>query len=227
MSISVIIPVYNARKYLGQAIESVLAQSLKPLEIIVVDDGSTDNSVAVAQEFEPDITLLKLAENNGAGAARNLGINKASGRYLAFLDADDFWVRNKLEIQLDYLKKNMAMDMVFGKVEQFISPELPDTSRQQLKANLKEMPGFSAGTILIKKEAFANVGLFNEKLELGEFIDWFSRAKDMGLRFHMLDEIVLKRRIHDSNMGVYKQQYLKDYTSILRAALERKRAKDH
>jgi hypothetical protein len=85
------------------------------------------------------------------------------------------------------------------------------------------MPGYLAGPMLIKKETFLKVGLFNEKLELGEFIDWFSRAKDMGLSFHLLDSTVLLRRIHTTNMGIYKKQHLKDYTKLLREALARKR----
>ncbi len=87
------------------------------------------------------------------------------------------------------------------------------------------MPGYVAGAMLICKETFLKVGLLNEKLELGEYIDWFSRAKDMGLKFHLSDAVVLKRRIHTSNMGIYKRQHLKDYTAILREALARKRMK--
>ncbi len=88
---------------------------------------------------------------------------------------------------------------------------------------LEKMQGFVAGAMLIKKATFLKAGLFNEKLELGEFIDWFSRAKDLGLTFHVMDEIVLKRRIHTTNMGIYKKQHLKDYTTLLRETLARKR----
>jgi hypothetical protein len=116
--------------------------------------------------------------------------------------------------------------MVFGYVEQFISPELPDEHQNNLKPELEKMQGFVAGAMLIKKATFLKAGLFNEKLELGEFIDWFSRAKDLGLSFHVLEEILLKRRIHTSNMGIYKKQHLKDYTALLREAIARKRAQN-
>jgi glycosyltransferase involved in cell wall biosynthesis len=225
VKISVIIPVFNTEKYLAEAIESVLSQTVKPAEIIVVDDGSTDNSAEVARQFEPLVRLI-CQENKGVGAARNIGINNASGEFLAFLDADDLWAENKLEIQLSYLQNNPATDMVFGYVEQFISPELPDEHKSNLKPELEKMQGFLAGAMLIKKTTFLKVGFFNEKLELGEFIDWFSRAKDLGLSFHVLDEIVLKRRIHTSNMGIYKKQHLKDYTALLREAIARKRAQN-
>ena len=88
------------------------------------------------------------------------------------------------------------------------------------------MPGFVAGTMLIKKETFHKVGMFSEKLHLGEFIDWFSRSQDLGLSYHLIPEILLKRRIHTNNMGSYKREHLKDYTSLLRDALARKRRSD-
>jgi glycosyltransferase involved in cell wall biosynthesis len=222
LSISVIIPVYNTEKYLAQAIKSVLDQTVQPDEIIVVDDGSTDKSVEVARQFLPKVKIIT-QQNKGAGTARNVGIKEASGAYLAFLDADDLWVENKLEQQLSYLENHPETDMVFGIVAQFVSPELSAEHQSKLKTELEKMPGYVAGAMLIKLETFMKVGLLNEKLELGEFIDWFSRAKDMSLSYHVLDEVVLKRRIHTTNMGIYKKQNLKDYTSILREALARKR----
>ena len=222
VKISVIIPVFNTEKYLAEAIESVLSQTVKPAEIIVVNDGSTDKSADVARQFEPLVRLI-CQENKGVGAARNTGINNASGEFLAFLDADDLWTENKLEILHSYLQNNPGTDMVFGYVEQFVSPELPDEHKSNLKPELEKMQGFLAGAMLIKKTTFLKVGFFNEKLELGEFIDWFSRAKDLGLTYEVLPEILLRRRIHDANMGIYKKHFKKDYTSILREAIARKR----
>ncbi len=223
--ISVIIPVYNTEKYLAEAMESVLAQEINPIEIIVVDDCSTDGSLKVAEQFGENIKLLKLGENKGPGSARNAGIKIATGKFLSFLDADDIWTNEKLVGQLTFLEEHPGMDMVFGQVEQFISPELPDEHKSKLRVELTKLPGYVAGGMLIRKDTFMKVGLFDEKLELGEFIDWFSKAKDLGLKYHVTDEVVLKRRIHTSNMGVTKREHLKDYTSLLRAALARKRMK--
>lgn len=223
-TISVIIPVYNAERYLAEAIESVLMQAVKPLEIIVVNDGSTDESGRVAKIFKNDIRYL-VQENKGAPAARNLGINMAKGSLLSFLDADDVWTAHKQELQLKALKKNPELDMVLGNVEQFVSPELDVESRNRLRSELKIMPGYVIGTVLIKRESFQQVGTFKENLQLAEFIDWFSRAKVMKLHYKMLQEVVLKRRIHTTNQGLYKRQYMKDYTRVLKAALDRRRAK--
>lgn len=220
-SISVVIPVFNGAVYLAEAIESVLNQELKPAEIIVVNDGSTDNSAGIARKYEPGIILLQQA-NKGAAAARNLGVSKATGNYLAFLDADDIWTQNHLAMLYDKMKNDPALDMVFGKVEQFISPELTKYN-EDLKAELRLIAAEHPGAMLIKKSSFLKVGMLNENLQLAEFIDWFGKARDMGLKSCMLDEIVYKRRIHSSNQGILKRDQLKDYTSVLREALARKR----
>ncbi len=222
--ISVIIPVYNGGKYLAEAIESVLAQTLEPLEVIVVDDGSTDQSLEIAGNFVPRVRIVS-QENKGAGAARNTGIRVAKGAYLAFLDADDLWTPQKLSIQHSFLESQSKTDMVFGMVKQFISPELPAEYQGNLRKEMATMAGYSHGAMLIERAKFLRVGPFNEQLEIGEFIDWFSRARHLGLTHCILDDIVLKRRIHNQNMGIYKRGHLKDYTALLREAIARKRIK--
>ena len=112
--ISVIIPVYNTEKYLAQAIQSVLKQEEKPLEIIVVDDGSTDGSVNVATKFGSQISLYQHQTNKGVGAARNLGVNNSKGEFLAFLDADDQWTPGRIEKQIDVMMHNSAIALVAG-----------------------------------------------------------------------------------------------------------------
>jgi glycosyltransferase involved in cell wall biosynthesis len=220
--ISVIIPVFNTEKYVARAIESVLSQTLKPAEIIVVDDGSTDNSIEAVRRFLPKVKIIT-QQNKGAGAARNTGIKQASTEYLAFLDADDLWAPQKLHIQTEFHKKNPEIEMVFGTVQQFISPELNEQHQNMLREELKTMPGFVPGTLLIKKETFFRVGLFNENLVLGEFVDWFSRAKDLGFNYAIIDDIVLKRRIHTTNTGLLKKNHVTEYTRVLRHLLKNKR----
>lgn len=222
-NISIIIPVYNAGKYLAEALDSVLTQSAKPDDIIAVDDGSTDSSIKILETYSDRITIIRHEVNKGAGAARNTGIKNASGKWLSFLDADDLWMPHKLKDQMEFMQTHPEIDMVFGKVEQFISPELSEEHHQKLKTELKIMPGYVAGTMLISKEKFEKAGYFNENLELGEHIDWFGRAKDLGLKYHMMDRVMLRRRIHTTNSGINKKQHLKDYTSLLREALARKR----
>ncbi len=224
-SISVIVPLYNAENYIVDALNSILNQTLKPFEIIVINDGSTDKSLSKIELFGNKIKIIH-QQNKGAGAARNEGIKIANGAYLAFLDADDLWIEDKLEKQFDFLKKYPETEMISGIVEQFISPELSIEDTNKLNPLLKNMPGYLPGAIFIKKSDFLKVGYFNENLHLGEFIDWYSRAKDIGINHHVLPDTFLKRRIHNNNMGIYKKEYVKDYLTVLRASLERKRQND-
>lgn len=113
-SVSVIIPTYNSQSTICRALSSVLSQTLQPIEIIVIDDGSVDNTISVVKEFShqlrPDfLKLVKLDSNHGQAYARNVGWDTASGEFLAFLDADDSWHRSKLEIQVGYMVKHKEL----------------------------------------------------------------------------------------------------------------------
>ena len=121
--ISVVIPVYNGERYIGEAIKSVLAQKHRPLEIIVIDDGSTDGTAKIIQQFG-DPVQYHYQPNAGLGATRNAGATIAKGEFLAFLDADDLWVSNKLQLQLQQFEEDSSLEISFGNVSQFHSPEL-------------------------------------------------------------------------------------------------------
>lgn len=200
-TVSVIIPVYNAERYLRAAIESVLTQTVLPLEIIVVDDGSTDASGAVARRFVPNVRVVT-QPNEGPAAARNCGVSLARGDYLAFLDADDLWVDNKLQRQLHALTTNPALAMVFGQVEQFYSSELsqqatlPDLGQRHLLA------GIHVGAMLIRRAAFARIGLFDPQWQVAEFMEWYGRAQALGVKSLVLPDLVMRRRIHTTNLGI-------------------------
>jgi glycosyltransferase involved in cell wall biosynthesis len=228
--VSVIIPVYNCEKYLAEAIESVLAQAHRPIEIIVVDDGSSDRSAEVARSF-PEIIRYYYQRNSGSGVARNTGVQKAQGSLLAFLDADDLWVKERLSLQMPTLEADPAPDMVFGHVSQFFSPDLDQAMRKKVACPDGKMPGYHVGTLLIRRETFLHVGLFNPALQCGEFLDWSFRAKERGLKELLLPDVLMKRRIHASNMGIVKSNTRTDnshadYIKVLKASLDRRRKKD-
>jgi glycosyltransferase involved in cell wall biosynthesis len=223
--ISVIIPIYNAEKYLAEAINSVLAQNYHPLEIILVDDGSTDGSAEVARQFGA-VAQYHYQPNSGAAAARNWGISVAQGEFLAFLDADDVWLDGKLERQMRAFADDPTLDMVFGYVQQFHSPELPDEVKQRLKIPAEIAPGQLVGAMLIKRESFQKVGFFRTDWEIGEFIDWYARAEELGLKSLMAPEVVMKRRLHKASQGTYKRQHQKEYARVLKAALDRRRQRN-
>lgn len=223
-SISVIIPVYNAEPYLAEAIESVLRQNRKPHELILVDDGSPDNSMNVAEQYKKDVIILR-QENKGAAAARNSGLRAATGSLIAFLDADDLWTDHHLQYLEGPFYEDESADIVFGQTLQFLSPELQETPGSAIRLkNETARQGFFIGSGLYKKSVFGRAGLFDETLRLGECIDWFDRAKECGAKYRVLPDVVLRRRIHTQNQGrLIDAEQLKDYTKVLRAALARKR----
>ncbi len=220
--VSVIIPVYNSEQYLEDSIKSVLAQSYQPLEIIIVNDGSSDNSERVARKFAQQ-TAYFFQSNLGAAAARNHGIKKSNGDFLSFLDADDLWEPDKIRKQMDILGKDADLDMVFGNVFQFISPDIKSVSKIKLDETDKILPGYVPGTILIRKEAFLKVGLFSTEWKIGEFIDWYLKAIETELSHFMLSEILMRRRIHSSNLGIRLKDTRTDYVKILKSSLDRRR----
>lgn len=221
--VSVIIPVYNCDRYLAEAIESVLAQTYQPLEIIVVDDGSTDNSAEVAKHFASSVRYYSQSQS-GAGAARNYGTELAQGSFFAFLDADDFWVKDKLTCQMQVFESEPDIDIVFGYVQQFHSPELDESIKNKIYCPPELMAGYHPGTMLLKREAFLRVGKFETNLQMGEFISWYARATELGLREKMLPDLLMSRRLHETNLSIRQREARTDYVRLIKASLDRRRA---
>jgi glycosyltransferase involved in cell wall biosynthesis len=222
--ITAIIPVYNGERYLAEAIESVSAQTYRPIEVIVVDDGSTDGTARVAQRFGSIRYCRQL--HGGIGSARNRGVALAKGGVLAFLDADDLWEKDKLRLQMAALD-DAEIDVVFGHVRQFISPELDEYVKKSLYCPDKLMPGYAPSAVMIRRDAFNRVGPFETIMRVGEFASWYLRAAEMGLRMLMLQDLVARRRLHKTNTGIHQRQARTDYVRILKASLDRRRADAH
>ncbi|MBD2578881.1 glycosyltransferase family A protein [Oscillatoria sp. FACHB-1406] len=222
-AISVIIPVYNCERYLAEAIESVLAQKYQPLEIIIVDDGSRDRTAEVAKSFG-DSVQYHYQTQSGAATARNFGISLAKADYFAFLDADDRWVKDKLSRQMAVFESEPNLEMVLGYVQNFHSPELDETITRKIYCPPDPMPGYLPGTMLIKREAFQKVGLFETHLKVGEFISWYGKAKDLKIQEKLLSDVLLWRRIHETNTGIRERQSRSDYVRLVKATLDRRRS---
>jgi glycosyltransferase involved in cell wall biosynthesis len=221
--VSVIIPAFNAERHLAAAIASVLAQTFRPVEIIVVDDGSTDGTAKIAEQAGPPVVCHRRA-HGGIAASRNFGIGIARGNWLAFLDADDLWLREKLASQLAELEKNSSLEMIFCGTEQFFSPDLDEAGRKQLVMTVEKSDAPHCGTMLVRREVFQRVGLFNENLPALEFIDWFARARDVGKKMTTVERPLMRRRWHLSNTtrrgkaGSYSR-----LPGILKQSLDRRR----
>lgn len=222
--ISVIIPTYNLSAYLGEAIRSVLDQDYPEVELIVVDDGSTDDTKEVLTRFSDHLRWCHQA-NAGIGAARNAGYRLASGSFIAFLDADDIYTPGRLSLQMNTFDEEPGLDCVQGHMRQFVSEELPEAFAQRIRGQTSAvMPAPMAGTTMIRSAAFERVGPWDESLNLGVDMDWFARLTESGLRCRMLKHVLLRRRIHQSNTNLRCASEQSERLRVLKKMLDRRRA---
>ena len=225
--VSVVIPVFNGEKLLREAVESVreavhvLDQKYSPVEIIIVDDGSTDGTAGVAQSFTDAVRYVHQT-NQGPAAARNRGIEQAQGNLIAFADADDLWPANKLELQLPYLLRDSATDIVLGRIQQVL---LSETGSGQTQAQEFAEPAFSVnlGSAVIRKSVFERVGLFDETMRYSEDVDWFMRAREAGVAIVTIEAVTLFYRQHEQNMTRGKSTSELNVLKALKKSLDRRR----
>jgi glycosyltransferase involved in cell wall biosynthesis len=218
--VSVVIPVFNGERFLREAVQSVLDQKYSPVEIIVVDDGSTDGSATVARSLETVRYLYQT--NQGPAAARNRGIEQAKGSLIAFADADDLWPSGKLELQLPYLISDPEIDIVLGRIQQVLLSETVDGPTQATEFG---ETGFSVnlGSAVIRKSVFERVGLFDETMRYSEDVDWFMRARESGAAIVTIDAVTLFYRQHDQNMTRGKSTSELNVLKALKKSLDRRR----
>lgn len=216
--VSVIVPVRDGSAFLARALESVRAQG-ETHELIVVDDGSVDGSSDVAARF-PALVIRQGAR--GPGAARNAGVGRASGEFLAFLDADDVWLPGKLAAQLEMLRAASKASLCTCAFELFVdaqSPPAPGFRSEHLGRPLRA-PIPSA--LLLSREAFLSVGPWREDLRTAEDVDWFGRAAQLGLEHGFVNEVLLHKRVHGTNTSLVTPG---NSDRLLRALRERARAR--
>ncbi|MEZ5831265.1 MAG: glycosyltransferase family A protein [Dongiaceae bacterium] len=224
--ITVVIPVYNGALYLVEAVESVRRQSRTVGRIILIDDGSTDATPTVAAALcrdghYPPIDCIR-QDNRGPAAAMNHGAALAESELLAFQSADDIWVLDKIAWQMRALED--GADLVFGHMQNFISPELDETARTNLRCPPDPMPGHNASCLLTKLETFRRVGPLNETFRIGEFFEWYGRALDLKLKSVVLPQVVTNRRLHGKNHSLSRKTEAVGYAHVLKAILDRRRA---
>jgi len=222
LSITTIVPVYNGQRYLGEALASILDQAGGCDEVLVLDDGSTDSSAALARAV-PGVRV-EILPHRGKSAALNDGIRLAKGEWLAFLDADDVWLAGKLAAQRAAVANAPNLEAVFTHAEEFVSPDLDEADASRLRPAPGAMPGYSVSTALLRRSLFDRVGLLEEHVAVGEFVEWMARARDAGIRECLLEPVFLRRRLHASNLGRGEGGRPAHLLPMLRQVIARRRA---
>ena len=219
-TIDVIIAVYNGEDYIKEAIESVQAQSWKNLNIIIADDGSTDQTNAIISALrKADKRIHILTRPHfGVSATLNAAIGYSTAPYIAFLDADDLWNKYKLKKQMEALSKSNAR-ICFCFMQEFESFE--EGVQRTHSARVEPIKGYSKIAFLGKRTVFDTYGLFDEKIAIGDFVDWYSRVVRAEEPVIMLEEVLAFRRIHDSNTTRFVTK--NNFLNVLKEHLDKKR----
>ena len=219
--VSAVIPVFNCEDFLSEALKSVFSQTYSNIETIVVDDGSTDDSAEIAGSY-PEVDYY-YQENQGVSAARNTGISSSEGEFVAFLDADDVWKPEKTKAQIDYMKSHSECEISATKGKNFLE------ANTKLPPGLKEVKDWDKinyvipSTMMVRKSVFDEIGGFSTEFRASEDVEWTQRAKDAGLSIGVVEEVLVKRRFHGSNLSWKMIKGAKDrMLKILRASLNRR-----
>ncbi|MCO6452456.1 MAG: glycosyltransferase family 2 protein [Caldilineales bacterium] len=222
--VSVIIPVFNGQRFLDETIASVLNQVYWPLEVIVIDDGSTDESAEIVRRHAD--VRYHFQENRGQTAALNTGVKLATAKFLAFLDQDDLWMPAKLATQMKLMQSAASPDFVLCHAIFFqtagVNP--PDWVRSTMFDQPR--PSYCLGALLARRPAFEKIGRLTPEHGLAFDVDFFFRVKDQGYSLQIAPELLLQRRVHDRNLSA-NLQLRRDLLSVVRQSMRNKNSMRH
>lgn len=219
--VSVIMAVRNGERFLRQAIESVLAQDYRPSEIILIDGQSGDRTAEIARAY-PDIRYI-LQESKGVANAYNIGVMAAQGTFVAFLSHDDVWLPNKLSAQVNYLLAHPDIDYVTTATQFFLEPGCTFPAHVVRRDILNGSRNVRMMEVLVTRRCvFDRVGLFDPTLSTAEDIDWYARADDSGVPMAVIDQVLLRKRIHDANTSLFTAAHRQNLLQALRRSAQRK-----
>ncbi len=196
-SVSVVIPAHNGARFIGQALESVFAQTMPVYDVWVIDNASTDGTRDVVAAF-PQASYVR-TEIANVGAARQLGVERSKGKLIAFLDQDDVWLPHKTEQQLAFFENDSSLGAVIGQQCMFLEPGT--VKPHWLKESFigTPLPGYLPSALMVRREAFLSMGGFNAHYLMNSDVAWFFKAEQMGLKLGIVNAVVVKKRIHAEN----------------------------
>ncbi len=219
--LSIVIPVWNGERYIADALESIRAQNVAPLEIIVVDDGSTDGTRRIVERNYPECRYL-FQDQAGPAAARNAALAIARGALIGFLDCDDLLADGALATLCARLAGNGRAEVAMGMVQAF-QDESAAHGAPVAVPYAQPIVSYTLGSALVRRELFDRIGAFDSSYRHCEDVDWFMRAQEHGVVFDILDEVVLLYRRHPNNMSRDRVKGALDLTKVLKASLDRRR----
>ena len=198
--VSCLIPAYNGERYIGEAIQSALDQTVSIAEIVVVDDGSTDGTAKEVARFGDAVVYVR-QENKGAVAARNHCAKIARGEYFAFLDADDIWEKDKTAVQLERFRDQPGLGVMLTYMQNFWMPEVAGelTDRTDDSLTVPQLGG--ASCTMLRSRVFDEIGPLDETLRHRDIQDWILRAQFRGWTLDTLTQVLVRRRVHDRNFS--------------------------
>jgi len=222
VGVSVIIPVYNGERFLLEAVRNVQAQGHDRLEIIVIDDGSTDATPAILEGLGNQVRAVR-QPNSGPSAARNHGLKLSQGNFIAFHDVDDLWEAGALKALLDAFDAHPDAEIVQGLIQRMELQRGRDSKGLEFQASGEPYQFINLGSALIRREVFHRVGLLDESLRENEDTDWFLRAWEQNVTKIVLPRLVLHYRIHDRNLVHSQRLVAGGMLRMLKRHLDRER----
>ena len=221
-TMSVIVAFHNRADYLEEAIRSVLAEPHEGLDVILVDDGSTDAAPEVAAGFGPPTRVIRQG-HAGCAQAWNTGLEHVTGDFVTFCDSDDLWEPGRTAALLEPFAVDSETAVVFGHMTEFVSPEL-DPALLAVREPRTDVAGPIAGAMVARRSVFDAVGPFDTALRQGYWVDWYARLVDQKFREAIVPRVVLRRRLHETNSSVLERNHMGEFAHALHASLKRRRS---
>lgn len=222
--VSAIVCVRNGERFLADSIGSILAQDYENLELIVVENGSDDGSGDTARALAPNAKVTSIPACDLA-VARNMCVDLAQGELIANCDADDIWTPGRITAMVEAILAKPSAWLVYGAIETFHCPLLPDSEQSRLLAPQPPVVGRIPGTCLFRSELFERIGAFNPDAGMADFGEWLGRVRGAGFEETMIDTLVLRRRLHTASL-TFVSRDRSDYAQALAMGLRARRAND-
>ena len=228
--LSILVPVYNADKYVSEAVSSCNALQHK-CELIMVDDGSSDGSLSVLRRILSDrlypaglsVTLVH-RKHKGQACSRNDAFRLSRGKYLLYLDADDYFTLGAIDLMADTADKSPEAFVISAMCRDFLSPDLTEEEASKLKINPEPYRRMLAGCMLIRRSVFDRIGIYDETMTTSETAQWVMRIRDAGLNVREIGDVTLMRRYHKGNLGrVNREAQMNSYMEMIRLRLKNRK----